>query len=302
MKRLFLLLTVVGVLFTARATAQTNNIQFKEGKIKQFCTLRWDTNSDYELSYDEAAAVTNLDYAFKGKDISMFNELKYFTGLKSIERFEFKDCISLSSIIIPNSVISIGETAFAGCTSLTDIVIPDSVTKIGKEAFARCSSLASVTIGNSVTSIEAKAFYACTSLKEVYYTGDLSAWCKINIGHFGSPLNAEAKLYINDTEQTDITIPSDITAIKDFAFFTCASLKSVTIPASVTSIGANAFSYCKGLTKVYFKSTTPPTIHPQAFNGNVPGRRIYVPRSSVEAYKSATGWSMYAKDIEGYDF
>ena len=190
----------------------------------------------------------------------MFNELKYFTGLKSIERFEFKDCISLSSIIIPNGVISIGETAFAGCTSLTDIVIPDSVTKIGKEAFARCSSLASVTIGNSVTSIEAKAFYGCTSLKEVYYTGDLSSWCKINIGHFGSPLNAEAKLYINDTEQTDITIPSDITAIKDFAFFTCASLKSVTIPASVTSIGANAFSYCKGLTKVYFKSTTPPTI------------------------------------------
>ena len=48
--------------------------------------------------------------------------------------------------------------------------------------------------------------------------------------------------------------------------------------------------------------TTPPTIHPQAFNGNAPGRKIYVPRSSVEAYKSATGWSMYAKDIEGYDF
>lgn len=293
------------MLFTARATAQTNGkfIKFQDESVRRMCISLWNTDSDRELSYEEAAAVTNFAYnVFIRKSITTFDEFKYFTGLTLIANNEFKECTSLTSITIPNNVTSIGDYAFANCSSLTSIIIPNKVTSIGKETFSGCTSLTRVVIPKSVTSIGAKAFWKCGSLKEVYYTGDLSTWCKIDIDHFGSPFLGYAKLYINGVEQTDITIPSSITKIKDYAFSNCISLTSVTIPDSVTSIGANAFSYCKGLTKVYFKSTTPPTIHSQAFNGNAPGRKIYVPRSSVEAYKSAEGWSMYANYIEGYDF
>ena len=60
---------------------------------------------------------------------------------------------NLTSIIIPNSVTSIGEYVFYGCSSLTSIIIPNSVTSIGEYAFFRCSSLTSIIIPNSVTSI-----------------------------------------------------------------------------------------------------------------------------------------------------
>ena len=303
MKRLFLSLAVVGMLFTASATAQTNSkvIKFEDAKVKQICISRWDTNYDRELSYEEAAAVTDLGYAFKGKEVLTLDELEYFTGLTSLNKYEFKDCISLASITIPNSITSIKDYAFAGCAALTSVTIPDSVTSIGL-----------------------KAFVGCRSLKKVYYTGDLSAWCKITFTHFvGTPLSAAAKLYIDGVEQTNITIPSDITQIKSNTFFGCSSLTSVTIPNSVTSIGdkafaqtlltsvtipdsvtsieSGAFMYCRSLTKVYCKPTTPPAIGSMSL-GNAAGLKIYVPRNSVEAYKSAEAWASYANYIEGYDF
>ena len=50
----------------------------------------------------------------------------------------------LTSITIPDSVVSIGFDAFWGCTSLTSITIPDSVTSIGNYAFYGCSSLTNI--------------------------------------------------------------------------------------------------------------------------------------------------------------
>ena len=81
----------------------------------------------------------------------------------NIYSYVFRDS-SLTSIVIPNSVTSIGNGAFYGCDSLTSVTIPDSVTSIGKEAFANCKSLKSITIPNSVTSIGVDAFVACSSL------------------------------------------------------------------------------------------------------------------------------------------
>jgi hypothetical protein len=53
---------------------------------------------------------------------------------------------------------------------------------------------------------------------------------------------------------------------------------------------------------VYCKPTTPPSGDEYMFNDNASGRKIYVPRGSVNAYKNAEYWSDYADDIVGYDF
>ena len=99
-----------------------------------------------------------------------------------------------------------------------------------------------------------------------------------------------------------LTFDDTITSIGDYAFQNCTSLTSVTIPDSVTSIGNYAFGYCPSLTNVYCKPTAPPSGEPSMFAYNVSGRKIYVPRDSVEAYKSAAYWGNYCEDIEGYDF
>ena len=111
------------------------------------------------------------------------------------------------------------------------------------------------------------------------------------------------------TGLTTIAIPEGVKKIGKYAFFGCGELTSIIIPDSVTSIGYQAFANCSILTNVYCKATTPPTAISydyddmwHLFDNNNFGRKIYVPHNSVEAYKSAEGWSEYADDIVGYDF
>lgn len=71
----------------------------------------------------------------------------------------FVRCTGLNSIEIPNSVVSIGKDAFYNCAYLKSIEIPNSVITIGNGAFEKCGMLSAVTIGQSVKAIGARAFY-----------------------------------------------------------------------------------------------------------------------------------------------
>ena len=128
-------------------------------------------------------------------------------GTRIICNHAFFWCSSLSNIVVPNSVISIGDRAFSCCSSLSSIVIPDSVTDIGNDAFSHCSSLSSIVIPDSVTDIGNDAFSHCSSL-------------------------------------SNIVIPDSVTSIGDYAFSGCSSLSNIVIPDSVTDIGNGAFSGC----------------------------------------------------------
>jgi len=88
-------------------------------------------------------------------------------SVTSIGNSAFNNCIDLTSITIGNSVVSIGAGAFSNCVGLTSIVIPNSVTTIGDNAFAVCTRLVSVTIGSGVTSIGNRAFTHCTGLTTI---------------------------------------------------------------------------------------------------------------------------------------
>ena len=102
----------------------------------------------------EAVDETLTEYIFK-------------SGTKWIGDFSFDGCFSLTSITIPNGVISIGVAAFQWCESLTNITIPDSVTSIGDNAFCKCSGATSLSIGSGVTSIGNDAFTSCSGLTNI---------------------------------------------------------------------------------------------------------------------------------------
>lgn len=138
----------------------------------------------------------------------------------------FANC-KLASIDIPNSVTSIEGYAFWSCSSLTSIYIPDSVTSIGNFAFMSCTSLTSIDIPNSVTGIAPETFKGCTSLTS------------INIPNSVTSIGTEAFYGCNVLKSIDI--PNSVTSIGDGAFVSCSSLTSVNIPNSVTSIATSAF-------------------------------------------------------------
>ena len=238
---------------------ETQIIKFQDENTKLICILHWDEDEDGELSYEEAAAVTNLGTAFKDSRILSFTELKYFTSLTNIANDEFEGCVSLVKISLPEQITIIGENAFSGCTNLQKIVIPDSVTSIGKYAFNGCSGLTSVTIGNSVTSIGKYAFYGCTgelivncNIPSCSYSDD-GAFCdseftKATIGDGVTTIGKWA--FYSCSSLTSITIPDSVTSIEDCAFHSCGILTSITIPDSVTSIGGSTFYGCSSLASI----------------------------------------------------
>ena len=146
-------------------------------------------------------------HLIQAKD-SITGEYKIKDNTLTIAVAGFRNCKSLTSIIIPHGVMNIGEETFEDCTSLTSVAIPDSVTSIGDWAFGNCQSVQNITIPDSVTSIGWSAFNFCLSL-------------------------------------TNVTIPDSVTDIGDGAFSNCTSLTEINVSENnkhYTSEGGVLFS------------------------------------------------------------
>ena len=133
------------------------------------------------------------------------------------------------------------DWAFEGCTSLRSLVVPESVISIGESAFDGCTSLSSLVIPNRVMSIKGNLFCGwygelkCLSPYFIYENNVLFDKDKSTIISF------------RDQDTTSYVIPAGVTSIGDCAFEGCSSLSSLVIPDSVTSIGNRAFYGCKSL-------------------------------------------------------
>ena len=157
-------------------------------------------------------------------------------GVISIQKDAFIECSNLTSVTIPPSVSSIGAGAFQSCESLTSIDIPNNVTSIGNHAFCYCRGLTSITIPTGVTTLEESVFSCCDGLTSVTIPNGVTT------------IEESAFRYCYGLESVEIS--NTVTSIGANAFNQCSSLKSVDIPNSVTTIGAWAFSDCGSLTSV----------------------------------------------------
>ena len=244
-------------------------------------------------------------------------------SVKSIGDYAFSRCSSLTNIEIPASVTSIGASAFYNCTGLTSINIPEGVTSVISNAFQGCTnitaldlqcqnvgnwfgdskeSITSVSLGKGVKSITSDAFSGFSNLSKVSID-DIAAWCAIDFGNAdANPLKQSKHLFRKNREITELGIPSDVEAIKQYAFYGCEGLTSVSIPSSVKSIGSYAFADCINLTSVVSEIGIPFKLDETAFtytDTSYPDNIIYmlatlyVPAGRDALYKQIDGWKNF---------
>jgi|GEM_PF-924975 len=284
----------------------------------------------------------NLSYAFRDDGTIMImgctGETMELTipaaidgiAVTAIDVNAFQKHLSLTSVIIPDSVKSIGNGAFAGCSglmsvvlpdgleklpgrvfercySLTDVTLPDSLTAIGRSAFESCSSLTALHIPSGVTEIGARAFYECDDLTEITIPEGVT---EIAASTF-SECNVLAAVTLPETltaigsdafaecaSLTDLTIPSGVTSIGTSAFENCKKLVSIAIPVGVTSIEQDTFNNCYGLTEVILPETLT-AIESNAFKDCSGLTQFTIPSSvtSIGANAFQNCWNLKTIDI-----
>ena len=146
----------------------------------------------------------------------------------------------LESVVIPDTVLTIGVNAFSYCTNLTHVKLPSQITKLNNSVFNHCTALLSIELPSSVTYVDAYAFYNCTSLKNVILSDNITY------------LSGAAFQRCSALES--ITIPSKLEVIQEGSFEGCTSLSSIVIPNTVKTIKRRAFYDCTGLKTVVVES------------------------------------------------
>lgn len=164
--------------------------------------------------------------------------------VNTILPFAFQNCIKMSSISIPSTILDIGCGAFERCTSLTSITLPSKIKAVESYAFEDCSALKSIVIPNGVKRIGLWAFKDCTSLRTITLPGSLE--------------DVDAEAYTGCTI-TKVNIADGSTLVSSILFDGLReNVKEVVIPDSVESMGKSMLEGCYALKKltIPYASTT----------------------------------------------
>jgi hypothetical protein len=171
----------------------------------------------------------------------------FFHNVQKIDDYAFKSCSSFATnnttseheLVLPSTVLSLGEHAFEACTGLTSVAInSSSITVIPEGAFTGCTNLKSVTLPTVSTSISIGkyAFQDCNNLVTVApASGDF------NLGEIGAYAFSGCSKLVNFNANNVLTID-------EAAFYGCSSLTGFSGTNNGTTVGKEAFKGCTGLT------------------------------------------------------
>lgn len=275
----------IGYYYQSVATGFTNeNIQFVDEAFKSYCVSHYDLNGDGELSFAEAAAVT--DYvAFNASEKSSIKnvyELPYFPTELGLPIFS--GCTALSQIIIPGTVTSIPAHAFENCISLTDISLPSGIISIGENAFKGCVNL--------------KSFHgdlATADNRFLIKDGHLMAFAPAELTEISLSTgitNIDDGVFDGCSKITSIVFPQTLQTIGKKSFANCSKISVIRLPENVTSVGDNAFEGCTSLRSLFCDALFPPFVGSKAFEKCSAEFHVSVSSSSEETYKNSD-WNQY---------
>lgn len=128
----------------------------------------WDNSILYLSNYVVAADTT----------VSGEINIKSGTILIASNTFDFND--DITSVMVPDSVLYIGDQAFYNCYNLTQVTMSAAIKVIGERAFDSCSKLKTITLSKTIQEI---GYDALTSVSNIYYDGTKSEWNNIDLNN-----------------------------------------------------------------------------------------------------------------------
>ena len=191
------------------------------------------SNIAFELNSDNTYSIVSIDTSLKTIFIpEEYNDLP----VTRIGNNAFKGS-KIESLIIPDSILEIGDNAFDGCTSLINIFLSKNLKKIGNFAFASCTKIKEITFNEKIEEIGSCAFIYCYGIKELKIVDSIT---KIGVGAFMHMENL-----------TKVTLSNSISKIEENTFLGCKQLESINIPSGVTILGNKCFYDCNKLATIY---------------------------------------------------
>jgi hypothetical protein len=202
---------------------------------------------------DNGKIITTDEKNLKLQNVFCFQRKNNMVSIKSVFR-KYKDLIKevfLSEFLIIDNqqmkIVGICSCAFLDCHELTKIIIPNSVLKIGQSAFKSCKKLTTVVLPSFIKSIDDQTFFCCDNLSSITFSDVESAETKVcYLPNFIKNIGPNAFSCCRNL--TKVILPITVRVIKSMAFFHCSKLKQIILPEHLDSIEwCSVFTYCENL-------------------------------------------------------
>ena len=266
-----------------------------------------EVNIPSTIDWDGTVRVTAIGAsAFQGS--TLLTKVTMTSQITSIGNNAFYGCTGLEEISGYTNVSSIGQSAFNNCSKLTDFHIYSALSSVGKSAFNNCTGIQIVyghdmdkfggigflnnndgTINSSNPLFYGARLYVYDNLKRLWYQP-----MRLRASYSGTNRTIRSNTFINNKYHT-VLVVSGITEI-GLAAFRGSEMEELILPSSVTDLKSYCFAGCTKLKRVSCAATTPPSVASgkPSFDGvDLSKVKLYVPSSSVSAYKAHSYWKNF---------
>ncbi len=257
-------------------------------------------------------------YTVVGVDDYSFSRAKNITSVEvpdsvvTLGQSAFYDCVALASITLPSAVTTRGENCFKGCTSLPTITLPASLSAVSDNCFDGCTSLTSIEIPDQVKTIGKYAFNECSSLADVHFgtgvetLGECSFFA-IAVKKLELPSNIKVvgpRSFYRCEAMTEVTFNEGLTTLGSLSFGNCTALKEISLPSTLNQFVSGESTFGKGSTFEECKSLTSAvlgkgrqSLPSDFFSGCLNLAKVYIPKNIVTVEYEAFGAPTYIKDV-----